>query len=158
MIGKLGDDGPGRDFSETAMATTNPAGRTAPVNWDVIRQEYETRSFLPAMICRRHGITAAQLRYRRESEGWLSCRARIVTKVDLVARMLKVFDKQIRQLEAGVNEPIDKQANVLAIMTKTLEKLIEMGASEHHAEPPARQDMADLRDKLAERLDQFKNR
>lgn len=158
MIGKLGHTDPADPFSETGMTTMDAAGKTASVNWDVIRQEYETRSFLPAMICKRHGITLYQLRYRRQSEGWLSCRARIVTKADLVARMLKVFDKQIRKLEAAVNEPIDKQANVLATMTKTLDKLIELGAAERNVEPPTRKDMADLRDKLAERLDQFKKR
>ena len=140
------------------MSTTEPTAETGAVNWAVIRQEYESRSFLPAMICKRHGITPYQLRYRRQSEGWLSCRARIVTKADLVARMLKVFDKQIRNLEAAVNEPIDKQANVLSTMTKTLDKLIEMGAAERDVEPPSRKDMADLRDKLAKRLDQFKQR
>jgi len=158
MIGKLGHTDPGRFFSETVMRTSEPTAETGAVNWAVIRQEYESRSFLPAMICKRHGITPYQLRYRRQSEGWLSCRARIVTKADLVARMLKVFDKQIRNLEAAVNEPIDKQANVLSTMTKTLDKLIEMGAAERDVEPPSRKDMADLRDKLAKRLDQFKQR
>lgn len=142
----------------TKDAAVVAVARTDPVNWPLIRQEYEGRLFQPAMICKRHGITPFQLRYRRQSEGWLSCRARIVTKADLVARMLKVFDKQIRKLEAAVNEPIDKQANVLATMTKTLDKLVEMGAAERNVEPPTRKDMADLRDKLAKRIDQFKQR
>jgi hypothetical protein len=132
--------------------------REAPVRWDVIREEYEGRHFLPAMICKRHGITPAQLRYRREVEGWPSIAARIVRREDLVARMLKVLDKQVRRLEMAVDEPIDKQANVLSIQVKTLDKLIEMGAAQRNVDPPTKKDMTDLRNKLAKRIEQYRNR
>ena len=131
---------------------------TALPDWASIRDEYEGRQFLPAVICRRHGITPMQLRYRREMEGWLSARARVPRKHDLVARMLKVLDKQVRRLEAAVNEPIDKQANVLATQVKTLDKLIELGAAKPNVEPASRKDMTDLRAKLVKRMEQFKAR
>lgn len=140
------------------MTSANEPARAGPVDWAVIRQEYEARLFVPAMICQRHNITPAQLRYRRLSEGWLSCWARVVTKADLVARMLKVLDKQVRRLENAVSEPIDKQANVLGTMAKTLDKLIELGAAERNVEPATRKDMTDLRAKLAKRIDQYNNR
>ena len=35
-------------------------GKTQP-DWDSIRTEYEGRQFVPQTICRRHGITPAQL-------------------------------------------------------------------------------------------------
>ncbi|HEV7344803.1 MAG TPA: hypothetical protein VGN60_04125 [Devosia sp.] len=133
-----------------------PAER--PMRWDLVREEYETRQFMPAAICRRYGITAAQLRYRREAEGWLSARARIVRQEDLVAAMLKVLDKQVRRLEMAVNEPIDKQASVLSIHVKTLDKLIELGAARANVEPASQQDVTDLRNKLAKRIEQFRNR
>lgn len=127
-------------------------------DWTSIREEYEGRQFLPAVICRRHGITTMQLRYRREMEGWLSARARVPRKHDLVARMLKVLEKQVKRLEAAVNEPIEKQANVLATSVKTLDKLIEMGAAKPNVEPVSRKDVTDLRAKLIKRMDQFKAR
>ncbi|MET3926192.1 hypothetical protein [Devosia sp. 2618] len=136
--------------------TGAPDDRT--IRWDAVRQEYESRQFLPAVICKRYGISTAQLRYRRESEGWLSARARVVRQDELVARMMKVLDKQVRRLEMAVTEPIDKQANVLGIHVKTLDKLIELGASQPNVEPASKKDMSDLRDKLAKRIDQFKNR
>lgn len=126
--------------------------------WDLIRTEYEGRQFLPKAICLRHGITLAQLRYRREIEGWLRANARIVRHDDLVARMMKVLDKQVRRLETAVNEPIDKQANVLSTQVKTLDKLIELGASQRNVEPATKKDMGDLRNKLAKRLEQFSKR
>jgi hypothetical protein len=100
----------------------------------------------------------SQLRYRREVEGWLSARARIVRQEDIVAHMLKVLDKQIRQLERAVDEPIEKQANALSTHVKTLDKLIELGAARPNAEPASKKDVADLRTKLAKRFEQFQNR
>lgn len=128
------------------------------IRWDAIREEYEGRMFLPAIICKRYGITVAQLRYRRQAEGWLNARARVIRKDDLVSRMMKVLDKQIRRLEAAVDEPIDKQANVLGIHVKTLDKLIEMGAAQPNAEPASKKDVTDLRNKLAKRIEQFNRR
>ena len=126
----------------------------APPDWVSIRDEYEGRLFLPTVICRRHGITAAQLRYRREMEGWLSARARVPKQADLVARMLKVLDKQIRRLEAAVDEPIDKQVKALSDSVKTLDTLIKNGASKPNVEPATRKDMTDLRAKLVKRFEQ----
>ena len=141
------------------MAMTQGSdGAAAPVRWDDVRAEYESRQFMPVAICRRHGITEAQLRYRREQEGWISLRAKPVRQNALVARMLRVLDKQVKQLEAAVDEPIDKQANVLSTHIKSLDKLIEMGAARPDVPPPTKKDMTDLRNKLAKRLEQFNRR
>lgn len=133
------------------------SGRKPP-DWNVIRAEYESRQFMPSAICKRHGVSVAQLRYRREVESWMSIKARPPTHAGLVARMLRVLDRQIRQLEKAMDTPIDKQANILATQVKTLDKLIEMGAAERNVEPPSKRDMADVRAKLVKRLDQFKAR
>lgn len=128
------------------------------VRWDDVRAEYESRQFLPADICRRHGITQAQLRYRREQEHWLHLRAKPVRPEALMARMLKVLDQQVKLLEAAVNDPIDKQANVLSTHIKSLDKLIELGAARPNVAPPTKKDMTDLRNKLVKRLEQFNRR
>lgn len=140
------------------MTEQDNTGSAPAIRWDAIREEYEGRMFLPAVICKRYGITVAQLRYRRQAEGWLNARARVIRKDDLVSRMMKVLDKQIRRLEAAVDEPIDKQANVLSIHVKTLDKLIEMGAAQPNAEPASKKDVTDLRNKLAKRIEQFNRR
>lgn len=127
-------------------------------DWDAIRAEYEGRTFEPSMICKRHNITLSQLRYRRQCEGWLSQRERKPKQAVLVARMLKVLERQIRDLEMNTNEPVEKRTNTLATQVKTLDKLIEMGAAERNVEPASRKDMTDLRAKLVKRLDQFKAR
>ena len=128
------------------------------IRWDRVRNEYEGRLFVPAMICKRHGISPAQLRYRREMEGWLSARARVVRQEDLVARMLKVLDKQVRRLEMAKDEPFDKQASVLSTQVKTLDKLIELGAAQRNVEPASKLDIVDLRNKVIKRIEQFNRR
>ncbi|UYN99691.1 MAG: hypothetical protein KIT02_00110 [Devosia sp.] len=130
----------------------------AQPDWGVIRAEYESRQFIPTVICRRHGVTLSQLRYRREVEGWTSIKMRVPTTAKLVARMLRVLEGQIKELEQAMDSPIDKQASVLASQVKTLDKLIELGAAERNVEPPSKRDMTDLRAKLVKRLDQFKAR
>ncbi len=137
-------DGAGRD------------GRRRPPDWIVIRAEYEGRLFVPDTICKRHGITRSQLRYRREKEDWFTIRGNPPRKADLVQRMMLVLDGQIRELEEATDMPIDKRANLLAAQVKTLDKLIEMGAAPRNVDPPTRRDMADIRNKLAERLAQSK--
>ena len=128
------------------------------IPWDLIRDEYEARMFLPATICKRYGISAAQLRYRREVDGWLSARARIVRQEDLVARMLKVLDKQVRRLEMAKDEPFETQAKVLDLQVKTLDKLIAMGAAQRNAEPASKRNVTDLLNKVVKRVEQYNNR
>jgi len=129
-------------------------GTKGTPDWAVIRDEYEGRLFQPAVICRRHGISGMQLRYRREIEGWLTARARPPKRGELVARMLKVLEKQIRQLEAAVDEPIDKQVKALSESVKTLDILLKQGASQPNSVPASRKDITDLRAKLVKRLEQ----
>jgi hypothetical protein len=123
-------------------------------DWEAVRTEYEGRLFHPATICKRHGITQAQLRYRREQEDWVSMRASPPRKTDLVARMLKVLEQQIKELERAKDMPIDKKAKVLADEVRTLDKLIELGAAKRNVEPPTRKDESELRAKLVKRLEQ----
>lgn len=127
-------------------------------DWDAIRAEYEGRKFEPSMICKRHGITVFQLRYRRQCEGWLSQRERKPKEAVLLVRMLKVLERQIRDLEMATDQPVDKRTATLASQVKTLDKLIEMGAAERNVGPASRKDMSDLRAKLVKRLDQYKAR
>lgn len=123
-------------------------------DWNIIRTEYASRAFAPRALCARHGITMAQLRYRRECEGWPNANGKGVKPADLVVRMLSVLARQVTQLENTMDEPIERQANTLATQVKILDKLIELGAAQRNVEPPTRRDMTDLRTKLARRIDQ----
>jgi len=137
------------------QATT---ARTEAPDWDAIRLDYESRAFLPKDICRRYAVTDSQLRYRREREGWVGSRARVVRSSDLINRLFKILNKQVRLLENAVKDPIDKQVGALSATVKTFEKLVELSAAERNVKPVDKKDMRNLRDKLAKRIDQFKQR
>lgn len=64
--GAVADNG-GRD----AQANGGAGPPTeAPVDWAAVRRAYEESGETVAGILRRFGVTARQLRYRRETEGW----------------------------------------------------------------------------------------
>jgi len=127
-------------------------------DWAAIRIDYEARTFPPRELCRRYAITATQLRYRRERDGWVGNRVHLVKSSDLIHRMFKILNKQVRILENAVKDPIEKQVGALSATVKTFEKLTELSAAERNVKPTNKKDMRDLRDKLARRLDQFKQR
>ncbi len=153
MVDKLGRRR-GTTPTLSGIGGMDAAGRKRQPDWAIIRAEYEGRLYVPPMICQRHGITPAQLRYRREKEDWLSLKAHPPSRMQLVVRMLRVLDAQMRELETDMELPIDKKAAMLAGQVKTLDKLIEMGAAQRNVEPPTRKDMTDLRAKLVKRLEQ----
>lgn len=136
------------------MAETTTSGAKRTPDWTLIRKEYEGRLFIPPMICRRHGISTAQLRYRRQKEDWLSLKAHPPSKTALITRMIRVLDAQIKELETAMDIPIDKRTKMLADQVKTLDNLIEMGAAERNVKPPSKRDMVDIRAKLVKRLEQ----
>lgn len=140
------------------MDDTAATAAKGPPDWQAIRAEYVEHKILPATICKRHGITTAQLRYRREQEDWPLMRKRRPRRTELVATMLRVLAGQIEELEKATDMPIEKRAKLLAEHARTMDKLIERGAAKRNVEPPTRKDMTDLRAKLVKRLDQFKSR
>ncbi len=140
------------------MDETTPATAGHKPDWATIRDEYENRLFHPSTICKRHGVSENQLRYRREREGWFNSRGRAPTTAELVTRMLKVLERQVWQLEKAMNEPVDKQVNALAVSVKSLDKLIEFGAAKPNVPPASRTDMTEMRARLVEREQQFSAR
>jgi len=132
--------------------------RVAAPDWAAIRMDFEARTVPPRELCRRYAVTPAQLRYRREREGWVGSRVHLVKSSDLIHRMFKILNKQVRLLENAVKDPIDKQVGALGATVKTFEKLVELSAAERNVKPIAKKDMRNLRDKLAKRIDQFKQR
>ena len=140
------------------MDETTARDGKQPPDWQAIRAEYVEHQMLPALICKRHGITQAQLRYRREQEDWPVVRERRPRRASLVATMLRVLAGQIEELEKATDMPIEKRAKLLAEHARTMDRLIEKGATKRNVAPPTRKDMTDLRAKLVKRLDQFKSR
>jgi hypothetical protein len=107
--------------------------RREDVDWVAVRQDYAADILKLDVIYATYKITAAQLRYQRELEGWVSRRARKVDRADLINRMLRIFGKQLIKLEKVDMESPDIQIGLLATASRTLEKLIEIQDGERGA-------------------------
>lgn len=133
-------------------------GLVPRVDWAAVQFDYEQRHGSLKDICARYGVSEAQLRHRRERHGWQPRNDWKLRVGPLLARMMRVLDGQVRALENDMNQPVDKTANLLGTMTKTLEKILALEA-EQQAKPPARsRELSDLRNKLAARIEQLKRR
>lgn len=141
---------------------------TATVDWAAVQRDYEQGDARLVDIYERHGVTAAQLRYRRETHNWKprhNCNQRVAPMIN---RMLRALDNQVRQLEklmsnevdeAGESRPetrLDKNAALLSIMTRTLEKLIEIDGAQRAGRPTQNKQTSDIRNKLVARIEQLK--
>lgn len=145
---------------------------TPAVDWAAVQIDYEQHNGVLSEICVRHGVTLAQLRYRREQHNWKPRLDRNLRVAPMINRMLRVLDGQVRQLENNMNtapkkdsdsgpDPrLDKNATLLGTMTRTLEKLIELDGARRTQNPAAHprhnKQMSDIRNKLVARIEQLK--
>ena len=146
-----------------------PAAKAAKkvVDWEAVRADYE-EGIIPLQTIQKHyDITAAQLRYRTERDGWTRrVNRHRVNRDKLIERMLKVLDQLIGQLEAkmqtlkdGTSATPDKDTTLLSNMAKTMEKLLQLDAERKgRTEPAEKVNIEDLRERLAERLEQLARR
>lgn len=140
--------------SETAM--TDEAS-VPNVDWAAVQLDYEQANGTLTDICKRYGVTEAQLRYRRERHGWTMRNDWGLRVAPLINRMMRVLDGQVRQMEKQMTDPVDKNAALLGTMTKTLEKLIELDEAQRAKRPAQRKEMSDIRNKLVTRIEQLKH-
>jgi len=129
-------------------------------DWVVIRHAYETNDGTIAAICARFGVTKSQLERRYRKERWVSRQAKLVDRRGSTReRLFSVLERQVSKLanEAGTTLG-EKEAQQLTELIKNFDKLASMEAAATTGGPAQKKDMADLRDKLAKRIDQFKRR
>ncbi len=130
-------------------------------DWVAIRHAYETSNETLVQICARFGLTKGQLEYRYRKEHWISRQATLANRRDsTMARLFAVLEKQVTKLaNAGGDTLGDKEAQQLTELIKNFDKMATMAGHEVKADiVPQKRDMADLRDKLAKRIEQFKRR
>ena len=131
------------------------------VNWDLVRIDAEGRGITRAAICRKHGITRAELAAKARTSKWNFSGGNDTDRAILIGMMLGVLEAQIGQLETSdMTTTGEKEVAVLGKLATTLEKLIDI---EDKGRPPTEpaghgEDMKALRNKLARRIDQLKRR
>jgi hypothetical protein len=132
-----------------------------PVDWAAVRVDYEAGPAIggtTSEIAGRYHISTKTLSNRATEGGWK--RRNVRRQVDrgaIIARMFRVLDRQIIQLEQNMTETGEKEVAVLGKLASTLEKLIAIdNAAAPAREPQQRKDIQELRNKLAERIAQLK--
>jgi hypothetical protein len=146
------------DIGDSAI---DPSVQTRRVNWDLVRIDLEGRGITRAAICRKHGITRAELAAKAKASKWATAGDNETDRIILIGMMLGVLEAQIGNLETTeMTASGDKEVVVLGKLATTLEKLIDI---EDKGKAPTEQsghgeNMKDLRNKLARRIDQLKRR
>ena len=141
---------------------------TDTVDWEAVRRDYEQDNGRVVDIYARYGVTAAQLRYRRETQNWKPRHDWSQRVAPMINRMLRVLDDQVRQLETIMNPKqddadnsrpearLDRNAALLGTMSRTLEKLIELDEAQRANRPTQNKQTSDIRNKLVARIEQLK--
>ncbi|WP_299730114.1 hypothetical protein [Devosia sp.] len=150
MIEKLGQAAMMQDGDENI----------GPRSWPHVREAYESGEGTIEDVCERFGVTKGALEYRRRRDDWLMRSERDPSARSLLlGRMFKVLDQHITRLEnLSMDEQDGKEVGLLSVAVRTFEKLDELNRGEPGNVPKQKKDMRDLRDKLARRLDQLKQR
>lgn len=138
--GRLHDDGQGR-------------------NWATIRQEVETGDSTYIAICRRHRISRGELQRRIRENRWSAPETDdLASRRILVDGLYWALERLIDRMgETELGLDASREAAVLHRLARTLEKLIEIDGRSTGRKPNAREsrEMAELKTKIAERLDEL---
>jgi hypothetical protein len=131
-----------------------------PRSWADIREAYESGDGTIAEICQRFEVTKGAFEYRCRRDDWLMRSERDPSARSLLlGRIFKVLDQHITRLERlSMDEQDGKEVGLLSVAVRTFEKLDELNRGDPGNAPKQKKDMRDLRDKLARRIDQLKQR
>ena len=127
-------------------------------DWAAIRAEYKHGEEIVRVIAERHGVSCGAVNWRVRRDLW--ARRNRTGQVDrplIIKRMFVLLERQVIQLGVDMKETGEKEVAVLGRLATTLEKLIEIDdAAAGRARPAQSRKMRDLRDQLAQRIEQLK--
>lgn len=127
-------------------------------NWDVVAEDYRWGRLTIPAICRKHRIARNELLQRAAKNKWKTVRDDNTDRDILIGMMLGALEQQIGHLETiEMTKSGEKEVAVLGKLATTLEKLIDI---EDRSRTPAgtREDMQEIRNKLARRLENLKRK
>ena len=136
-----------------------PSTQRSPAGWLAIRFAYEGTTEPIPELCARFHLSSRTLYERAKQEAWTPRhQPAALDRAGIIGRMFRLLDRQILHLEHHMTTTGEKEVAVLGKLASTLEKLIaiETQANADKAKPTRRKDITDLRDKLAERIEQLK--
>jgi len=131
-------------------------------DWDTIRRDFESGYGTVKDICACHGIKEGQLRWQQKMQGWTPRVVRPASRVALIARMLSLFERQVKKLELQADAANldmsreERKAVLLHNMARTLEKLVALEIAQRGKKTAAKPtDISHLRERLAKRVEEI---
>lgn len=138
----------------------------AEADWAPIRRDYEEGALTQAELVAKYRISHSALNWRIKRDLWRPrYRSRIVDRPLIIARMFRLLERQVRDLENEMDEMStasrrsgDKEVALLGKLAGNLEKLMQLDARMAEGKAPRRnsKQIEDLRSKLIERIEQLK--
>lgn len=127
-------------------------------DWTAIRAEYERGDDAVYAIAARHGVSYSAVNWRVKRDLWARRnRTGNVDRPMIIKRMFVLLERQVIQLGENMTQTGEKEVAVLGKLASTLEKLIEIDdAAAGKTKPTQTRKMRDLRDQLAQRIEQLK--
>jgi hypothetical protein len=128
----------------------------ATPDWVQIRTEHASGEGTLQDICDRHAIPMWKLLKRLQKENWTRRRRLHTNRGNLLAKLYDLIDLKIIELTENPTGNIETEARLLASLTQSLNKLIELDNAERKAKAengaPQREDYRHLRERLARRI------
>lgn len=123
-----------------------------------IRVDYEGDELLIKLICEKWEISRSMLRSLVILHGWRQRHPRRIDPRDVVGRLFRLLDAQIRELEKDMTKAGAGEAAVLGKLVTTLEKLISIKKGQTIVPQTPRQtkEMSDIKARLVEQIEQLK--
>ncbi|WP_156460254.1 hypothetical protein [Devosia sp. Root635] len=130
-------------------------------DWVAIRRAYEQGDETIKQICERFGVTKSAFEHRWKTQHWISRRAKVTNRRGAtLEKLFALLESQVTKLANNVGETLgDKEAQQLTELIKNFDKITTIASEETKVvTPPRKRDMRDIREKLAQRIDQFNRR
>lgn len=154
--------------------------RASTPDWAEIRIAFEAGLMSQRLIARQFDVSESAIRYRARTQGWdrslrqpgraavgageaaPSARARPPDRVEMIARLYRIFEARIAALEARFDPDggaeAERDTKLLAALARTLDTLIALdrkAGTDAAASREERFDLDHIRQDLARRLDRL---
>lgn len=145
------------DATPARFRAISIAGRTW-AEWESIRPQYENQGERVVDLCARLGISRSSLRQAAIAFEWRLRRPRVIDRTDVIERLFRLLDRQVRNLETDMSKAGPNEAAVLGRLVNSLDKLItirDANTAKRHPTRSARE-MSDIKARLIARIEQLK--
>lgn len=126
--------------------------------WQPIRRVYEAGGERVVDICARFGVSKSSMRQAAIAFEWRLRHPRVIDRTDVIERLFRLLDRQVRDLENDMAKAGPNETAVLGRLVNSLDKLIAIRDAHSAKRHPTRttREISDIKAKLIARIEQLK--